>query len=623
MKPLGIAELLCTVKNVAKKQKFVIVKVDTMPLLGLQACQEFDLIKRIHVLESYNVKEMFITENIDVFDGTGSFRKKCTIEVDEKSTPVACPPRRIPYTVRNKLKETLTKMIKNEIITKVENPDGWISNLVIVEKPNGKIRICLDPRDLNKVIKRPKDVLIPTVDELTEKLCNKHYFTVLDLKDGFWHVKLDDKSSKLCTFSTPFGCYKFNRLPFGLNMAPEYFQKINSENFGDIEGVTIYFDDVLIAADTEEAHDLIVKKVISRARKLGVKFNKNKVQYKVNSVKYLGNIFSAEGKTIDPERVQAILAIESPTNVTKLQSVIGMINFLRNFIPKLSEKIAPLRELLKKNIQFHWLPVHEECLNKIKQEIVNAPVLANFDSNKEITIQADASQHGLGCCLLQNGKPISFASRSLTKSEENLAQIEKELLSIVFATQKFHNYIYGREISVITDHKPLIRILSKKISEVPSTRLQRMRIKLLKYQIKISYTPGKEMHIADLLSRSFINETDVDDTWLLEVVHSIDTGLSIIDYKKEEFQRATLADPTLSKLKDYYFNGWPKIKKNVDDMVKFYFNLQDQITVEDDLLYLNFKLIIPAELRKYMLQLLHESHFGITKTKARANQVIY
>jgi len=187
--------------------------------------------------------------------------------------------------------------------------------------------------------------------------------------------------------------------------------------------------------------------------------------------------------------------------------------------------------------------------------------LANFDSNKEITIQADASQHGLGCCLLQNGKPISFASRSLTKSEENLAQIKKELLSIVFATQKFHNYIYGREISVITDHKPLIRILSKKISEVHSTRLQRMRIKLLKYQIKISYTSGKEMHIADLLSRSFINETDVDDTWLLEVVHSIDTGLSIVDYKKEEFQRATLADPTLSKLKDYYFNRWPKMKK--------------------------------------------------------------
>lgn len=109
-----------------------------------------------------------------------------------------------------------------------------------------------------------------------------------------------------------------------------------------------------------------------------------------------------------------------------------------------------------------------------------------------------------------------------------MAQIEKELLSIVFATQKFHNYIYGKRINVTTDHKPLISILNKKISEILSTRLQRMRIKLLKYQINIAYIPGKEMHIADLLSRSFVKETDVDDTWLREIVHSIDTGLSVL-----------------------------------------------------------------------------------------------
>lgn len=623
MKPIGTVDLICSIKDIVKKQRFVVVKAEVMPLLSLQACREFNLIKRVHMIKGYNSKDMFISENIDVFEGNGSFKKTCTIEVDKKCTPIACPPRRIPYLVRDKLKNTLLKMMQNKIITKVENPQGWISNLVVVEKTNGKIRICLDPRDLNKVIKRPRDVLIPTVDELTEKLANKCYFTVLDLKDGFWHVKLDEKSSELCTFSTPFGCYKFNRLPFGLNMAPEYFQKINTENFGDIEGVVVYFDDILIAADTEKDHDTITKKVIDRARKIGVKFNKNKVQYKVSSVKYLGHIFSSEGMTIDPERVQAILSIESPTNVKKLQSIIGMINFLRNFIPNLSEKIAPLRELLKKDVKFQWLPVHENCLNKIKEEIANAPVLANFDINKEITIQADASQYGLGCCLMQNGKPVSFASRSLTKSEENLAQIEKELLSIVFATQKFHSYIYGQKINVITDHKPLIRILNKKISEIPSTRLQRMRIKLLKYQIEISYKPGKEMHIADLLSRSFLNETTVDDKWLLEVVHTIDTGLKITNDKNEEFKKATSTDPTLSKLKFYHVNGWPKIKKNIDDRVKHYFNLQDQISIKDDLIYLNFKLIIPLELRKYVLQLLHESHFGITKTKARANQVIY
>lgn len=268
-------------------------------------------------------------------------------------------------------------------------------------------------------------------------------------------------------------------------MAPEYFQKINNDNFGDIEGVTVYLDDILIAAQTVEAHDNTVKKVIDRARQLGVKFNKNKVQYKVKSVKYLGDIFSAQGMAIDPDRIEAILAIESPQNLTKLQSILGMINFLRNFIPNLSMLIAPLRELLKKDVQFQWLSAHEKCLNEVKQKIVEAPVLANFDPKKEIVIQADASQHGLGCCMMQEEKPVCFASRSLSDSERNMAQIEKELLGIVFATKKFHNYIYGREVQVITDHKPLISILKKKVADVPSSRLQRMKVKLLKYRLQV------------------------------------------------------------------------------------------------------------------------------------------
>lgn len=305
----------------------------------------------------------------------------------------------------------------------------------------------------------------------------------------------------------------------------------------------------------------------------------NKVQYKSKNVKYLGHIFSNEGIRIDPDRVKAIMAIKSPNNVAKLQSILSIVNFLRNFISNLSTKIVAFRKLLKKNVEFQWLPIREKYLNDIKQQVKNAPVLANFDRDKDITIQAGASQYGLGCCLLQNNKPIYYASRSLTDSQKNLAQIKKELLSIVFATQKFHYYIYGKEINIITDHKPLVNLMNKKIAEIPSSRLQRMGIKLLKYQIKISYTSGKLMHIANLLSRSFLEEINEDDTWLTEVVHSIETGLSISSDKKEEFKKAINEDPVLDKLKYYHLNDWPKLKKDVEDPVQFYFNLQDQITV--------------------------------------------
>lgn len=316
--------------------------------------------------------------------------------------------------------------------------------------------------------------------------------------------------------------------------------------------------------------------------------------------------------------------MRDPVNKKELQMILGYVNFMRQFIPNLSELTTPLRELLKNKVEFHWLQQHTDALNVIKEKIVNAPVLANFDARKEVTIQGDASQNGLGCCLMQEGRPVSYASRSLSDSERNYSQIEKELLAIVFATGRFHNYIYGRDkITVITDHKPLINLLNKKICDIPSSRLRRMRIKLLDYQLSTQYLSGKLLHVADLLSRMYLDECDSDDGWITEVVHSISNSLDITEEKRREFKVATLADPVLSKLSYYYFNGWPKFKNYVDENVKFYFKLRDQIFVEDDLVFLNYRLIVPCELRQYILKLLHESHFGIVKTKQRARSTVY
>ena len=150
---------------------------------------------------------------------------------------------------------------------------------------------------------------------------------------------------------------------------------------------------------------------------------------------------SGKGISCDPDRIVAIEKIEPPKDKTDLQKLLGMINYFRSFIPNLADICHPLRELLKKIFAFIWLPIHNECLSKIKNIIFNAPTLKTFDINKEITIEADASKFGLGCCLMQEGKPISFASRSLSDTEVRYAQIEKEFLAVVFACQKFHYYI--------------------------------------------------------------------------------------------------------------------------------------------------------------------------------------
>ncbi|KAB0790510.1 hypothetical protein PPYR_15096, partial [Photinus pyralis] len=397
-------KLKCKCKKVEVLADFVITKGNVNPILGLKTCVELNLINRVEMVV-LNDKDKFISDNHDLFQGLGKFYEKCSIELRDDVKPVVNPPRRVPLSVKDKLKDKLKELECKGIISKVEKPTGWVSNLIIVEKPDKSIRLCLDPKYLNLAMKRIPNVLIPTVQEIMTNLCNKKVFTVLDLKDGFWQIELTKDSSDLCTFSTPFGSYKFHRIPFGIKIAPEYFQYLNEKNFDDIRGVTVYFDDLLISADTEKEHDEILKKVIERARQMGVKFNKNKLQFKQESVRYLGHIFSSEGVKVDPERVKAIEGLKAPESKKELQSLLGMLNFLRPFISNLSELTSSLRGLLKDNVVFEWLPCHDDALVNIKKVLANSPTLVSFDTNKEITIQADASQHGLGCCLMQEFKP--------------------------------------------------------------------------------------------------------------------------------------------------------------------------------------------------------------------------
>lgn len=182
-------------------------------------------------------------------------------------------------------------MTDEGIISPVNHATDWVNNLQIIEKPNGKLRICLDPKPLNECIKR-EHFLIPTIDDLTAGLASKSIFSVLDLSSGFWHMELDKPSSELTTFMTPFRRYKFNRVPFGLNCAPEMFQRKMVEIFGDIQGVIAYFDDIVICAESEQEHDKLMSVVMSRAQKNNIKFNPTKMQYRQREVKFMGHILS-------------------------------------------------------------------------------------------------------------------------------------------------------------------------------------------------------------------------------------------------------------------------------------------------------------------------------------------
>ena len=224
------------------------------------------------------------------------------------------------------------------------------------------MRLCLDPKLLSEAIKRERHN-IPTPADVQSQLSWKTIFTVVDMKDGYWHVKLSDESSYYCTFNTPWGRKCFLRIPYGISSASEVMQKQNEETFGDISGVHVIADDLIIAAATKQEHDAILRKVLDRARDKGVCFNYDKIQFKVSEVEYMGNLVSSKGLKPDPKKVKAIVDMPTPTDVPSLQHLLGMIKYLAQYIP--NAITAPLRALLKKEVEWNWTFEHDSAMNKL------------------------------------------------------------------------------------------------------------------------------------------------------------------------------------------------------------------------------------------------------------------
>lgn len=624
IKPLGNRVLTVYKNDRIFNTDFIILKENVKPILGLQTLIEFKMLSNINSIKQNNDVNTLINKYGELFQGVGQFEETLELRIRPGIEPVIKPPRRIPYALRSRLEDKLKALESYHIIKKVDHPKSFVNNLVIIEKKDKTLRLCLDPKDLNKALMKEHH-LIPTYEEIVSKLTNKRVFSVLDLSDGFYNIKLTEASSDLCTFSTPFGCYKFLRLPFGISVAPEIFQKYNEKTFGDISGVIIYCDDLLIAASSEEEHDNILKQVFERAKKCNVKFNQNKFQYKLREVKYFGHVFSQDGIKVDTDRVDAIINIKSPKNKKELQIFLGMVNYLRKFVPNLANIMSPMRELLKINVEWLWTEIHEKSFNDMKNCIAKAPILQNFDSSLPVVIQCDASKEGLGGCLLQNGKPVSFISRNLTTAEQNFSQIEKELLSVVWSTKKFHYYIYGQKCTVLNDHKPLESLLKKGIHDIASPRLQRLKLKLLKYDLEYKYLKGKLMFIADLLSRSYLQCSNIDEQYMYEVIHCIGLTQNIqcTLEQKQQLITETKNDAELSKIIEYTKEGWPENIKKVPDFLHYYYKFRSDISVEDNIVFLNHRIIIPKTLRLDYMKNLHEGHLGMTKMKQLVRDMYY
>lgn len=612
----------CVLQCCGQSLPFFVVETNQDPVLGLKASQELNIIKIVHNVTQ--LTDQYITKYPKVFSGLGCFSKPYHIKVDPRVQPVITPVRNHPVALRDRLKETLDEMEKMNVIRKVDQPTEWVSSLVVVEKPKTKkLRICLDPRPLNQAIQR-EHFKIPTLDDIATRLNGATVFSKLDANHGYWQVPLDKTSQLLTTFNSPFGRYCFMRMPFGIKSAQEVFQKRISQMFGDLPGVETDIDDILVWGVNAEEHEQRLNAVLKRCEDIHLTLNKEKCQFGLSEVTYIGHRLTPQGVHPDPEKVKAIREMPPPTDKKGVERLLGTINYLAKFIPNMSTVTQPIRELLKKDNVFDWQSPQKHAFVKIKEILSAAPVLTFYDVAKPVVITCDASKSGLGALLLQEGKPVAYASRALSDAETRYAQIEKELLAVVFAFSKFHQYVYGKDVVVESDHKPLEMIAKKALAAAPP-RLQRMLLRLQQYSFQLQFKPGKDMVLADTLSRAFISDGGDDELEreLECAVHLVVSAAPITDAKLNQLRQELSKDDSMGTLCSTIRDGWPNKVSQVPKEIREFWNFRDELTEANGLILKGGKLVIPPTMRNEILNKVHVSHLGIVKCKQRARDVVF
>ena len=454
--------------------------------------------------------------------------------------PFKQPHRRIPPSMIDEVRQHLEQLLASGVIRKSKSP--WCSNVVLVRKKNGKLRMCVDYRMLNK--RTVKDsYALPRIEEVFDVLHGAKVFSSLDMKSGYHQVELEEEHKERTAFTVgPLGFYEYCKMPFGLSNSPATYQRLMEECLGDynMKICIIYLDDIIIFGKDFEEHLERLDLVLTRLKECNLKLSAEKSYLMQGRVRFLGHIVSASGVETDPEKCNKVKTWPIPTNEDEVRSFVSFAGYYRRYVKDFSVIAKPLTDLLpptstKKNKkkqsqkEWRWTEMEQTAFDNLKDVLTKPPILAypNFELPFELHI--DACQKGLGAvlCNIQDKqrKVISYASRCLSKSEKNYSAYKLEFLALKWAvTEKFRDYLLGTHFTVLTDNNPLTHILTS--AKLDATG-QRWASALGQFTFDIIYRPGIKNSDADGMSRYPFEQSEekitLDDTTVKSICSSINT----------------------------------------------------------------------------------------------------
>ena len=400
---------------------------------------------------------------------------------------------------RDEIKEEIKKMLEAKVIRQSHSP--WSSPVLVIPKKDGSKRMCVDYRKLN-AITVTENWPLPVIRDILDRLSGSTWFSALDLRSGYWQIKMARESIPLTAFSTPDGHYEFLRLPFGLKCAPAHFSRVMHQVLGNLAHVEIYLDDLTVHSSTFSEHMMHIKSVLSALKKAGLKVNSAKCTWCAREIKILGHIVSQKSVSMDPSKIEAVKNRIPPRTVKEVQAYLGLCNYYRRFIKDFSKIAAPLFRLLQKDKKWEWTAECQKAFEDLKDALTSYPILRHPDPSKPFILQTDSSGYAIGAILSQvdNGKEYAcgYESRILKNAEIHYGITEKECLAVVFGVKKFRVYLYGTRFRIVSDHSSLLWLMSIRD---PTGRLARWSIYLQGYDFEIVHKKGSAHTNVDALSR--------------------------------------------------------------------------------------------------------------------------